>query len=200
MLDDKGDVLYVGKAKNLKRASRPTPSSSATRSASHGHLADRRHGVRAHGGARPRRSSSKPTSSSACARATTSFCATTKASPKFSCAEIMRFADLEAPRQPRDRGPLLRPVRFRRRRQPCAQHLAARVPPALVFRQRVRETARGRASSTRSNAARRRASATSMRRPMRASCPTRPNSRRQRDAGEGDAERAHGGGRRGARL
>ena len=85
---------------------------------------------------------------------------------------ILLRADHDFPRIQKHRGArarqgqLLRPVRQRRLGQQHAQRAAEAVPAAQLHRQLLRDRATGRACSTRSSAARRRASGGSTRRTM----------------------------------
>ena len=72
----------------------------------------------------------------------------------------------QIPRRARRARRVFRSLRLGRRGQPHADRAAARVPAALVQRQRVRRPARGRACSSRSSAAARPASAASTARTM----------------------------------
>ena len=82
MFNEAGDVLYVGKARSLKkRVTNYAQGRGHTNRIARMIARDGEHGVRHHRAPRRKRCCSRPTSSSACGRASTSCCATTSRFP-----------------------------------------------------------------------------------------------------------------------
>ena len=141
MIDAAGDVLYVGKARSLKKR---------VTNYAQGRFHTNRIGRMVRDTAtmefvvdrapRPRRCCSKPILSSACGRASTCCCATTSRSP-ISCSPATTPSPqhLQASRRAQAQGRLFRPVRLGRRRRPHHQFAAARLPAPHLHRLGLRE-------------------------------------------------------------
>jgi excinuclease ABC subunit C len=113
MIDAKGDVLYVGKARSLKKrvVAYARPVNLSTRILRMVQ-ATAVHGVRARRAPRPRRCCSKPTSSSGCARASTCCLRDDKSFPYILLTgDHASPADRQASRRPaQPQGRLFRPL------------------------------------------------------------------------------------------
>ncbi len=164
MLDARGDVLYVGKARALKnRVNAYTQVARQTEAAAaHDRAdpldADRHHQQRGRGAA------ARGAADQALPAALQRAAARRQKLPLHPAARGSRFPAGPAPsRRAPPQGPILRPVRQRRLGPQHAQLAAETVPAEELHRQLLRQPRRGPACSTRSAAARRRASAGSTR-------------------------------------
>ena len=164
MQDARGDVLYVGKARALKnRVTNYTQVARAAEAAAADGRADAVDDDR-HDPDRGRGAAARGAADQALPAALQRAAARRQKLPVHPAARGPRLsARSEASRRAAGQGPLFRPVRQRRIGHPHAQRAAEAVPAAKLLRQLFREPRRGRACSTRSSAARRRASGGSAR-------------------------------------
>ncbi len=166
MLDTRGDVLYVGKARSAEGPRRQLYAGQTAHqpAAAHGQP-DAARWRSSPPIPKPRRCCWRRSSSSASARRSTCCCATTRAFPSSCCATEQRFpAHHEASRRAAGEGQLLRPVRQRGIGQHHHQRAAKTVPAAQSAPTASSAAATGPACSTRSSGAARPASAGSTRR------------------------------------
>ncbi len=134
MLDDKGDVLYVGKAKSLKKRVASYAQIGRPYRAHRAH--DRRDGGDAvrHHGIGNRSAAAGIQSHQAAEAALQCFLSRRQILSEHPAARGSRIsATAETSRRENDQRRLFRPVRQRGRGEPHAQHIAARVPAALVL-------------------------------------------------------------------